>query len=162
MARVRAKAKAHKIKKSRSRFGVSSAVAFHSDGDARAGTRDAVDIATTSPVVRPVSLSFPRLVPLLEIEDNRRFYADTPYYRPKTTSGAVAVVRPAASPASRVRWASGLSRPLRNVIQNPARAILCVRRQMRRQVLFSMRKAGRGIRVRSPRWNDRSFIFCHR
>lgn len=61
------------------------------------------------------------------------------------------------------RGMSGLLSYLRLQFREPRQTHVCVRRQARRQVLFALRRAGRGSGAhKTPRWSAQSFIQCRR
>lgn len=52
---------------------------------------------------------------------------------------------------------------LRAEFRDPQETLVCVRRRVRRSVLFALRKVGKGSgRKRKARWSDQSYIVCRR
>lgn len=93
---------------------------------------------------------------LSEIEDNRRFT----FHRPHQHFSII------ASP-SRVRSTSQTSNFNSPVIPTLYKrtAVVCQRRQRRREVLFALRRSGRGIGKRLLKkavWSGLSYLFCRR
>lgn len=54
-----------------------------------------------------------------------------------------------------------LSTPMHDYFSDPRRTIVCIRRHLRKRVLFALRKAGKGKKV-SPlrKFTDKSFVRC--
>lgn len=57
------------------------------------------------------------------------------------------------------RQVSRLLPAMYNYFQQPKEALVCVRRKVRKAVLFAMRHAG-GSGNRRPRWTSKSFVRC--
>lgn len=61
------------------------------------------------------------------------------------------------------RGVPGLLPHLRLQFREPKQTLVCIRRQARRQVLFALRRTGRGSgAAKRPRWTTESFIQCRR
>lgn len=54
----------------------------------------------------------------------------------------------------------GLQVPVGLRFESPFRVLTCMRRKIRRQVIFARRKAGKGVKRRKPRRNWRSQVVC--
>lgn len=82
---------------------------------------------------------------LFEVEDRRR----VPEQPPKLVNARPAKIRPFVSPFGLVKF------------RLPKRAIICVRRKLRREVLFAKGGAGKGKRrFRRKHFNDDSNFHC--
>lgn len=56
---------------------------------------------------------------------------------------------------------SRLSTPMHDYFSDPERTLVCIRRHVRKRILFALRKAGKGKRVSSDRnFTDKSFVRC--
>lgn len=57
----------------------------------------------------------------------------------------------------------GMPSRLRYEFQDSRRTLVCIRRKVRRSVIFALRKAGKGgKRNRRARWTDKSYISCRK
>lgn len=115
--------------------------------------RDVSTITRTERLLTAVDdiVRLARPVPLIEVEDLRRFHP-TPLFRP---SMSIVQAKPSidVKPSRLVRTA-----PLsaRAAFDEPHKVVVCVRRKVRREVLFAKRKTGRGARSPKRRnlWSD--------
>lgn len=99
-----------------------------------------------------------RAVPDLRLlEDRRQFYPDV--FRPARGlfSWSADVV---ASEPRKVSRRSDLSVPFRLAFRKPSEVVLCARRHRRREVLFALRRTGKGSRSRRRRRNAYSDVRC--
>lgn len=56
-----------------------------------------------------------------------------------------------------------LSEPVRNVLLDSERALECTRRETRREIMFAMRRTGKGgSKNRKAQWTEDSYISCKR
>lgn len=103
------------------------------------------------------------------IEDNRRRFDEQKFQRTPQRhfliSGKVAehgYNRPVSpvSVQSRMFW---MPERVRDEFYNPRQTLVCVRRQVRRNVLFALRQIGKGSGAkRRARWSEASRIVCRR
>lgn len=100
------------------------------------------------------------------IEDNRRRFDEQKFQRAPQrhflVSGKVAEhgFNRSASVQSRMFW---LPERVRDEFYNPRQTLVCVRRKVRRDVLFALRKIGKGSGAkRRARWSETSRIVCRR
>lgn len=56
----------------------------------------------------------------------------------------------------------GLPEAVRLQFRLPRSAVVCYRRQLRRSVLFSLHKTGRGARKKKASWSEHSYIQCRK
>ena len=128
---------------------------------AKRNTRDRLKVANANAlgfrrVLRPVfSLS--------EISDNRDWRPDEPV--PQTRIGTPArVVRSSKRNINHSDVKSELSTTSLSVERQrfvePWQVITCLRRKIRKEVLFARRKVGKGKRVAKPRWSELSYVRC--
>lgn len=54
----------------------------------------------------------------------------------------------------------GFQVPVGLKFESPLRVITCLRRKVRREVIFARKKAGKGVKRRKPRRNWRSNVVC--
>lgn len=125
--------------------------------------REPFDFSTYTPrlagAVRPLAGALVRSTFLSEIQDERLWHPEAPYDMiSRTVRGTPARIEVAPRPLQgrfgipwRVRWSSG-----------DARAIVCVRRQRRKEVIHARGVAGRkGVRkVAKPKRTWRSNLHC--
>lgn len=124
----------------------------------RSGQRD-VSLVASPPAARP---NLVRPAPL--VSDRRLYHPDgykAPVYAPVRTYKRIVehvVQRPRHSVVRKKNavWA----RPTRFAFQVPKKVELCVRREKRRQVLFAMRRTGKGSRARRRRRNYWTGVSC--
>lgn len=103
---------------------------------------------------------------LSDIEDNRLFTFDPP--SSMTIGGRVARVivhkRPIIARANTIfsarSYPVGLQVPVGIKFESPLKVITCLRRKIRRQIMFVTNKAGKGVRKRRPRRSYRSTVSC--
>lgn len=75
-------------------------------------------------------------------------------------SGRPAVVKRNVEDNSELRR-SRLSVPMHDYFQDPQNAVVCIRRHVRKRVLFALRKVGKGKAVSPVRhFTDKSFVRC--
>lgn len=112
----------------------------------------------SSPLVSPAERSLINLT--LDLEDRREFHPEGVHRParglPKLSADLVAPNLPARkrSGASVFRVPKVLS------FRVPKRVSLCVRRHQRREVLFAIKKTGRGSRARFHKFNKWSLVRC--
>lgn len=116
----------------------------------RSNQRDTFDIAT--PVLRNTVLS--------ELEDRRQFHplSDVRPARGLTKNDSLLYVRPVGDRVSGrkdKKW-----RPETFNFSVPKNVAICVRRKQRREVLFALKRTGKGARVRRRRRNYYSDVSC--
>lgn len=122
-------------------------------------------------LLAPVSMA-PPLVPsghldLSAVEDGRLWHPD-PEQGALTIGGRFAQVvvhkRPIVARSNTIWSASGvpvgLQVPVGVRFESPLKVITCVRRKVRRQIIFATRRNGKGVRKRQPRRNWRSNVSC--
>lgn len=109
--------------------------------------RDASVIASRR-LLRSVVEPLPSLLPL---EDRRSFY-------PERVRPALGLFSWSADPVVADRK-SDMSLPFRLAFREPKRVWICVRRKMRREALFALRRTGKGSRSRRRR-RDFSDMRC--
>lgn len=97
-----------------------------------------------SPITNPFSRSPSSY--LSDLEDRRRFHP-APYVPARTLD------------SSNHRLRASYSSPWAVAFQQPRRVLVCVRRKMRRQVMFAKGGAGRK-RMRKPRYSEFSNVRC--
>lgn len=120
-----------------------------------------------------VSIGLSRLPMLsLSLDDDRRFWHPDPERGAVEIGGRWARVVVHSRPVvarSRALSAWGLSDrglpvglqvPVGLRFESPFRVLTCLRRKIRRQVIFARRKAGKGVRRRRPRRTWRSQVVC--
>jgi len=106
------------------------------------------------------------LTSLLEVEDNRQFHPEQALRPALTFEGTVSHVvdagtqkRSVSGTRSTLRFHDSASGSL--AFREADRTVVCVRRQQRKEVMFAMRKAGRGGRFnRRRRRSFQSEIKC--
>ena len=94
--------------------------------------------------------------------EKRHLDANLPFqvYRRSDGGQAHVIGREVDTPVMRRK---GLPSRLRYEFQDPNRTLVCVRRKVRRSVIFAMRKSGKGgKRNRRARWTDKSYISCRK
>lgn len=106
--------------------------------------------------------------PLLELEDGRQWHPD-PDRGALSVGGRYARVvvhkRPLVA-YSRPIYAkrglpAGFQVPVGTMFESPFRVITCLRRKIRREIIFARNKAGSGVRRRRPRPRDwKSNVSC--
>lgn len=130
-------------------------------GSSDRGQRDDISpsldalLAPIEPVrpLRVTQLFYQPMEGLNEIEDGRRF---APYdVSPRDVSGTGASVRSAA--VSRVRPEIP---PAGIAFSHPEHVVRCVRRKTRREVIFALKKRGKGAGARRRRRNYWSNVRC--
>lgn len=129
-----------------------------------AGRRDTSVLSLPSV---PARLPSPAFSPLSEFEDRRAWDPD-PERGALTFGGRYARVvvhsRPVIARANRIWSASaypvGVQVPVGVRFESPFKVITCLRRKIRRGVIFARNKAGKGVRRRSPRRSWRSNVVC--
>lgn len=103
---------------------------------------------------RPLALPSPRH--LVEVDDRRRHHP-LDFFRPaRTWSGHPTrpnVVKPAVRKFSP-------SLPFGTRFADPRRTVICVRRKERKEVLFALKRTGKGARARRRRRNFFSEVSC--
>lgn len=97
---------------------------------------------------------------LNDVEDKRTIpHEIRPESRPRNLNGTVARYRRDEVLYHRVR---GMSVQMRPKFLDPRQVITCIRRSIRKRVIFALQKAGSGGgRQRPPRWTEDSYIRCH-
>lgn len=135
-----------------------------------AATRDPLRSLTAWSLPLPQGhVQVPFLGDLTEVEDGRRWHPD-PDHGALTIGGRWARVvvhkRPviARSQALKPLGFSGFPRavqvPVGVQFHSPFKVVTCIRRKVRRAVIFAKKKAGRGVKRRRPRRTFRSEIWC--
>ena len=95
---------------------------------------------------------------LTEVEDKRRIPHEYKHERiPRNIDGTAARYGRAEEIQRRLR---GLSVQMRPRFFDPEKVVVCLRRSIRKRIMFALQKAGRGGQKR-PRWNEDSYIRCH-
>lgn len=142
----------------------------------RRTSRDGSHIANVelrrSPLVEP---SRYRFLDNLELMEDRRLFDPDPFSVPRSTFGRTTVVdrnvnlgRPVRSrslgtvmlsPRVKAVMVPKVLKSDRQAFKAPARVVVCVRRQQRKEVMFAKKKAGRGGQ-RRPRFNWWSRVTC--
>lgn len=142
----------------------------------QAQRRDPPAIASARPEFLPAALFSvsPRSGRyLLEIEDRRTFHPEryrnaaglrNQRHRLRSVLIAMGAKRPRQSPRSGLRLmpGPGVRASARVAFRGPQSVVVCVRRRQRREVLWALRRAGRGAPRRRPRRNAFSSILCRR
>lgn len=146
------------------------------------GSRSNTSAATRDPLLRSLtqwSLPLPSghlQVPglgnpfdLSQVEDGRRWHPD-PDHGPLTIGGRWARVvvhkRPviarsqALNPLGFRGFPRAVQVPVGVQFHSPLKVVTCVRRKVRRAVIFAKKKSGRGVKRRRPRRTFRSEIWC--
>lgn len=119
----------------------------------RRNVRVASAYANPRLVLPSISAGFLDLGGLLrDVEDRRQFHPEQGARPARLISGVRHRLR-----APRVR---GPRLPIGVAFENPLRVLTCVRRKVRKEVLFAKRKVGRGAAKKMPRWSWRSNIQC--
>lgn len=144
---------------------------------ARRGSRsrsDAPRVANAPTLTTPASLSalLPPVgplvpSPLLELEDGRQWHPD-PERSPVMIGGRLARVvvhsRPVVAYGKPIYAYRGLPRgfqpPVGVKFESPFRVITCLRRKIRREIIFARGKAGSGKKQRMPRRDWKSSVSC--
>lgn len=122
---------------------------------------NAIHESLLAPVFSPVTS-------LRLYEDRRLWHPEGRYAPARSFSRSRHRLREVApsrvSEARRSRSVSNMSSlPVHRIgFERPERVLICVRRKMRREVLFARRKTGRGVKRRRPRFNWYSKISCRR
>lgn len=116
----------------------------------RSTQRDTPDI--TRPLLRPTILS--------ELEDRRQFHPlhDVRPARGFTKNDSLLYVRPVGDRVSGrkdKKW-----RPETFQFAVPKRVAICIRRKQRREVLFALKRSGKGSKARRRRRNYYSDVSC--
>lgn len=119
------------------------------------------------------ALSGPFLSPvrLLQPLDDGRYWHPDPEHGALTVGGRYANVVVHSRPlVARSKTASswiggrgvpvGVQVPVGVRFESPYKVLTCVRRKIRREVIFARDKAGRGVKRRQPRRNWRSNVVC--
>lgn len=105
--------------------------------------------------------------PLSLVED-RRFWHPDPDHGMFTVGGRVARVvvhkRPIIA-RSNTLWSPrglpvGIQVPVGLRVESPFKVITCIRRKVRRQIMFATGRSGKGVKKRGPRRSWRSNISC--
>lgn len=133
------------------------------------GERDLSDFSIANLLLPPLRDNAPpvRSLPQLEVED-RRLWNPIPLAVRALKSPrrwrhrlVVASVRRPTRSVGRRLAASGVVVPHAVRFSNPRHLMLCVRRRVRREIIFALRLRGRGAgRRRKPRRNQYSDIRC--
>lgn len=134
-------------------------------GSRQIGTRDTNAIAN-DPLSSLLS-SGPALSPLLEVEDARAWHPD-PEQGALTIGGRFARVvvhsRPVVARANTIfspsSYPVGFQVPVGVRFESPFKVVTCLRRKIRREIMFARNKAGKGVRKRRPRRSWRSNVSC--
>ena len=127
----------------------------------RSGQRDHSTIASTPIKLLPVSpTKFERLA-ILSLEDRRRFHPDGPFRLSSPRRDQRKVVERVVPRIAR----KAVSRNTRDGVSKfafavPRKVVVCVRRKQRREVLFAMRRTGKGAKRRIRRRNHWSEVSC--
>lgn len=109
--------------------------------------------ATDSPTFNPLKPDFRPVEDLRRVPDS---LDKRQTFRLHSGAPAVQVRRP----ESKVHR-SELSVPMHDYFADPRRALVCIRRAVRKRVLFALRKVGKGKRVSFfRRFTDKSFVRC--
>lgn len=98
------------------------------------------------------------VLPLTQIEDKRQFIPRISYIR-----NSPKVFRPLRTSSARnakLRYGINLRSPFGFIIHAPRNAVLCVRRKIRREVLFAKGAAGGRSSRKPKRFNQYSHIHC--
>jgi len=127
-------------------------------GTERQVRRDITNVATRHRVhdlpIRPIRRSVP--LPLLEHQDFRQWHP-APLSKPLRRLGGASARLKVATPARPV--GGPVTFPYHKVaFRDATRVVLCVRRQVRRQIIHALGKAGG--KVRRPRFNRNSQVSC--
>lgn len=127
-------------------------------------TRDALDIATRSvrlgePDKRTrLNLPYNPLFGLREVEDRRTYPHEIREGIYRHIDGTPARI---TKQPSRKRPLSWMPSGMHDTFQQPERVSVCVRRKVRKRVLFALQKTGKGSGAkRTARWTAKSFIRC--
>lgn len=124
------------------------------------------DTSALSLAPLPIARSFPSLS--LSMFEDRRAWGPDPERGAVTFGGQYARVvvhsRPVIARSNSVFTARGypvgVQVPVGVRFESPFKVITCVRRKVRRQIMFAKRKAGYGQKQRKPRRNWRSDVSC--
>lgn len=125
----------------------------------RPGQRDHSSIARPPllPVVSPTR--FERLA-ILEFEDRRRFRPD-PFSLPLSPrKDQRRIVERVSRPVGKANKVARFGRDYKLAFAVPRKVSLCVRRKQRREVMFAMRRTGKGARAVRRRRNQFSDVRC--
>lgn len=118
-------------------------------------------------VSMPPAVAEPSVTNLADVEDGRLWHPD-PEQGALTIGGRFAQVvvhkRPIVSRSNTIWSASGLpvgvQVPVGVRFESPLKVITCVRRKVRRQIMFATGRSGKGVKKRQPRRNWRSNVSC--
>lgn len=131
-----------------------------------AASRDFLE-SLLSPVSMPLAIVPSGHLDLSSIEDGRLWHPD-PDRGALTIGGRFAQVvvhkRPIIA-RSKPIWSYkglpvGVQVPFGVQFESPFKVITCLRRKVRRNVIFAMNKGGKGVKKRQPRRNWRSNVSC--
>lgn len=117
--------------------------------------------------VRPARFTVPTLSVLRQIEDRRDYHPSGPKRAARTLLGTTAKVKRVPTILRKgtnrllksVQSASGVLGRDKVAFQMPERVVVCVRRKVRREVLFAKRATGKGSRSFKRR-NEWSEVKC--
>lgn len=120
----------------------------------RSGQRDVI------PIANPVAVRNIVAGPLLS--DRRLFHPDpvTPVYSPRKSQRRIVEVPNVSRSGRKAVRSSKRSRGFKFSFAVPRKVELCVRRHRRREVLFAMRRTGKGSRAVRRRRNYYSGVTC--
>lgn len=109
------------------------------------------------PLVSPSNRSL-----ILSLEDRREHHPERLYRPARALFKSDALLSPAALPATKRtrRNAQHFAVPFGLSFSVPKRVSLCVRRHQRKEVLFALKKTGKGARARRHRRNWWSNVKC--
>lgn len=120
-------------------------------------------VFANAPLLRSLPVNVGLRSPLLSYSDRREYHPDD-FFAPLYSSSVFArdVVDKNVNKAARsVRFRSPfMSTPTRLGVRIPNKVALCVRRKVRREVIFAKRKFGAGSRARFRRRNYWSEVSC--
>ena len=138
-----------------------------------------LDLMLAAPAMEPLAPLSPFSLPLLE--DRREWtpvlhdepvthdaYTEYETYEPEPKRQKPRAPRlPTQARNARARAVGSYARPTQNrgelpsqiAFSNPNRVAICIRRKRRKEVLFALRKTGRGSRARRH-YNAHSFVRC--
>jgi len=117
--------------------------------------RDPLEIAIETPPMRPLDpINVVTRRDVLALEDRRLFHPEREFAPPGAfqRSARRVVERAATLPHQ------GPLHLSRQVVAEPGKVAVCVRREERRQVLFAKGRSGGGNR--KPRWSEKSYDRC--
>ena len=138
----------------------------------RSGNRQRGRASPVSTLTELSAALSPLPSPLLSSVEDGRFWHPDPDQGALTVGGRWARVvvhsRPIVARSETLKsWGLvdrgvpvGFQVPVGVKFESPLRVITCMRRKIRREVIFARKKAGKGVKRRKPRRNWRSNVVC--